>query len=245
VRGRFDGVEAHVLYPSGLVGLIVARLRGIPVLAYAHGTDVRSVSLHGRFYRALVGIVVRHADLLVTNSSDMARKIGELGGNAEVIPPGFDPALFRPSARRPVDDRRVLYLGGASPNKGIDVARALADTIVGPGVREVTPNEVADLIAQHDVVLMPSHAEGFGMVAVEAIASGRWVVARAVGGLTDIIQDGVNGTLVRDGNFAAALANVPDYDPFAIARTVERFSLDRWQEAMADAWRRLLADRRA
>ncbi len=67
----------------------------------------------------------------------------------------------------------------------------------------------------HDVVLVPSVEEPFGIVAVEAIASGRWVVAAAVGGLPDIVIDGVNGTLVSDGDYEGALARVPDYDPFA------------------------------
>ena len=91
-------------------------------------------------------------------------------------------------------------------------------------------------MAAHDVVLVPSKAEAFGLVAVEAIASGRWVVARGVGGLRDVVRDGVNGTLVSDDDFGGALARVPDYDPYAIAPTVERFSLRRWQEEMARLW---------
>ena len=63
------------------------------------------------------------------------------------------------------------------------------------------------------MVLVPSVAEPFGLVALEAIAAGRWVVASAVGGLRDIVIDGVNGSLVGDGDFDAALAAVPDYDP--------------------------------
>jgi hypothetical protein len=58
--------------------------------------------------------------------------------------------------------------------------------------------------------------------------------------LPGIVQDGVNGTLVRDDDFATALAAVPDYDPFAIAPTVTRFGLDAWQAAMAAAWTELL-----
>ena len=92
------------------------------------------------------------------------------------------------------------------------------------------------LIAAHNVVLVPSVNEAFGLVAVEAIASGRWVVARAAGGLPDIVREGVNGTLVSDGDFAGAIARMPDYDPDTIAPTVARFGLRRWQEAMARIW---------
>jgi glycosyltransferase involved in cell wall biosynthesis len=83
---------------------------------------------------------------------------------------------------------------------------------------------------------VPSRAEAFGLVAVEGIASGRWVVARRVGGLSEIIIEGVNGSLVADGDFAAALARVPDYDPLAVAATADRFSLERWQGALARIW---------
>jgi glycosyltransferase involved in cell wall biosynthesis len=240
VRGRFDGVEAHVVYPAGVVGLIVSRLRRIPLLVYAHGTDVRDVPIRGPLYRSLVRLVVRHAELVATNSDDTASLVRRLGATARVIPPGIDLAAFRPSPRPPAGQRRALYLGGTNPRKGYAVARDLADTLVGPGLEEVTPQRVAALMAQHDVVLVPSLAEPFGLVAVEAIASGRWVVARAVGGLPGIVQDGVNGTLVRDDDFATALAAVPDYDPFAIAPTVTRFGLDAWQAAMAAAWTELL-----
>ncbi len=49
-----------------------------------------------------------------------------------------------------------------------------------------------------DVVVMPSHYESFGMVALEAMACGTPVVASQVGGLAYLIQDGVTGFHVRD-----------------------------------------------
>lgn len=49
-----------------------------------------------------------------------------------------------------------------------------------------------------DVVVMPSHYESFGMVALEAMACGTPVVASQVGGLAFLIQDGVTGFHVRD-----------------------------------------------
>lgn len=237
-RGRFDGVEAHVVYPAGLVGWLVARLRGIPVLVYAHGTDVREVPNRGRGYRFFVRWVVRHADAMVTNSTDTAAHVRRLGRDPIIAPPGIPLEDFKPTPR--VLPRRVLYVGGTNPRKGYDVARELADTLVGPGLSETPPHEMPGLLASHDVLLMPSVAEPFGLAAVEAIASGRWVVASDVGGLRDVVIDGVNGSLVREGDFAAALARVPDYDPATVAATAERHSLERWQAAMSRAWDELL-----
>ena len=91
-------------------------------------------------------------------------------------------------------------------------------------MREIPPAEVPALIAAHDVVLVPSLEEGFGVVAAEAIASGRWVVASSVGGLPEVVEDGVNGALVGDGRFAEAIASVPDYDPQAVSGTAARFA---------------------
>jgi glycosyltransferase involved in cell wall biosynthesis len=231
--GSVRGVEAHMLFPTGLVGLIVARLRGVPLVVYSHGRDIRDPRRLA-VVRWLIRQVARRADRLLANSEDTAARLRAIGGRPEVVAPGVDLSRFAPSPRPA--ERRVLYLGGRVEVKGYDVARDLADTLVGPSLRDVDPAAVPALIAAHDVVLMPSSAEAFGLVAVEAIASGRWVVAGDVGGLRDIVTDGVNGTLVADGDYAGALAGVPDYDPYAIAPTVERFNLEGWQAAMARLW---------
>ncbi|MEA2651194.1 MAG: hypothetical protein QOI85_915 [Chloroflexota bacterium] len=234
VRGPIRGVEAHVAVPTGLVGLVVARLRRVPLVVYAHGSDVRDWERKPMPIRWITRQVVRRADRIVTNSSDTAAHIRRMGIEPIIEPPGVDLARFSVTPRP--TSRRVLYLGGRSAGKGYPVAVELADTLVGPSLRDVPPEEIPRLVADHDVVLVPSRAEAFGLVAVEGIASGRWVVARRVGGLSEIIIEGVNGSLVADGDFAAALARVPDYDPLAVAATADRFSLERWQGALARIW---------
>ena len=232
--GPILGVEAHMAVPTGLVGWIAARIRRVPLVIYAHGRDVRDWRTKSLPVRWSTQFVLRRADRVVTNSKHTAVSVREMGVEPVVAPPGIDLRRF-PVTARPTD-RRVLYLGGRNARKGYDVARDLADTLVGPWLRDIEPDEIPALMAAHDVVLVPSVAEPFGLVAVEAVASGRWVVASAVGGLRDIVIDGVNGTLVADGDFASALARVPDYDPEAVARTAERYRLVRWQEAMARVW---------
>lgn len=232
--GPIRGIEAHVTVPTGFVGWVVARLRRVPLVVYAHGGDVRDWRMKTRPIRWLTQFTLRRADRVVTNSEESARHIREMGVEPIIAPPGVDLARF--AVRPRPSDRRVLYLGGRNPRKGYAIAERLADTLAGPWLHDVDPDEVPQLISEHDVVLVPSVAEPFGLVALEAIAAGRWVVASAVGGLRDIVIDGVNGTLVGDGDFEAALAAVPDYDPQVVAATAARYSLERWQALMAHVW---------
>jgi glycosyltransferase involved in cell wall biosynthesis len=242
-RGRFDGVEGHFVLPSGAIALLAARIRGIPLVVYAHGTDVQAIAGRNALFGWLARRVIRGATVVVANSAETATTVATFVGPAstrvEVVPPGVDLSRFAASSRP--TERRVLYLGGDLDYKGVEVARRLADTLAGPGIHEIAPAEIPKLLAEHDVVLMPSRREAFGLVAAEAIAAGRWVVARDVGGLREIVSDGVNGTLVGGDDFGGALENVPEYDPVVVAATAERFSLVTWQDRMARLWDEVLA----
>jgi glycosyltransferase involved in cell wall biosynthesis len=240
-RGHFDGVEGHFVVPSGFIALLVARVRRLPLVVYAHGGDVRDMAYRNRLMRWAARRALRGADAVVANSQATAALVARLGAQAVVVPPGVDLERFAPQ-ELPLQ-KRVLYLGGDVPHKGVEVARQLADTLVGPGMREVDPGEIPGLMSSHTVVLIPSVEEPFGLAAAEAIASGRWVVARAVGGLRDIVIDAVNGTLVTDGDFAGALARVPDYLPATVSATAGRFSIDDHRGRMAEIWGEVLERR--
>ena len=55
-----------------------------------------------------------------------------------------------------------------------------------------------DALGQMDVLWMPSRVEGFGLVVIEAMASGVPVVAFGAGGVSEIVEQGESGLLVRD-----------------------------------------------
>jgi D-inositol-3-phosphate glycosyltransferase len=67
--------------------------------------------------------------------------------------------------------------------------------------------ELADWYRAADLVLVPSHSESFGLVALEAQACGTPVVAASVGGLRTAVRDGHSGVLV-EGHDPAAWAQV-------------------------------------
>jgi D-inositol-3-phosphate glycosyltransferase len=123
-------------------------------------------------------------------------------------------------------DALLVLVGGAS---GVDGAAELAATrslAADLGVAErvvfVEPKPhhlLSSYYRAADVVIVPSRSESFGLVALEAAACGIPVVASAVGGLLNVVHDGVTGLLVEGRHperFARALAQVID-DPVAAA----------------------------
>jgi len=64
-------------------------------------------------------------------------------------------------------------------------------------------NEMKSLMKGCELFVIPSRRESFGIVTLEAFASGKKVVATNTGGLAEIIQDGINGYSVKAGNSEA------------------------------------------
>ncbi len=110
---------------------------------------------------------------------------------------------------------------------------------------------VASLYAAADIVVQSSiEAESFGYVALEAMASGKPVVASRIGGLVDLVADGATGFLVTPADpqaLAAALGRLlgdrRSLEAFgANARTHARtFTMERNVEAVGKLYEELLA----
>jgi D-inositol-3-phosphate glycosyltransferase len=111
----------------------------------------------------------------------------------------------------------VAIVGGPSgnglehPECHAELARRLGVDDITRFVKPVQQDVLADWYRASTVVCVPSYSESFGLVALEAQATGTPVVAAAVGGLTTAVRDGVSGLLVdghRPGDFADALGKV-------------------------------------
>jgi D-inositol-3-phosphate glycosyltransferase len=111
-------------------------------------------------------------------------------------------------------------------------------------------SRLADFYAAADVVHVPSRSESFGLVALEAQASGTPVVAAGVGGLRYVVQDGVTGHLVEGhdpGDHADRILSIL-HDPVAsrrmgdagVARSL-RFSWEATAGGMLSVYREVLA----
>lgn len=124
---------------------------------------------------------------------------------------GFDVAIRALALVRQDHPTAVLRLAGDGPARR-DL-EALADELGVAAAVDlvgwVPPDDLPAFLAAATIVLMPSRwEEAFGLVALQAAQVGRPVVASRVGGLPEVVEDGVTGTLV------------PAEDPVALAGAV-------------------------
>lgn len=127
-------------------------------------------------------------------------------------------ALLQTDEPHRLDDVCVTIVGGDpwTPVPDSEMARlqamaaelGLRDLVAFAGARdqELLPY----YFAAAELVVVPSHYESFGMVALESMAMGTPVIASRVGGLAHLVVDGCNGYLVPAGDALALAARILD-----------------------------------
>jgi phosphatidyl-myo-inositol dimannoside synthase len=211
-----DVVHAHWL-PSALPAMKTRT----PFVLQLWGTDVEFATRARWAARPLV----RRARIVLCPSGAMADDARELGAREVRVVPGG--VAIPETVGRADDPPHVLFVGRLSQEKGImeflEATEGIPRVVVGDGplrerVREtlgfVPPSQLGPYYERAAVVACPSRREGYGVVAREAMAHGRPVVASAVGGLLDAVQDGVTGI------------RVPSRDPMALRAAIERLLAD-------------------
>jgi glycosyltransferase involved in cell wall biosynthesis len=194
--------------------------------------------------------VARRASVTLAASEDLAARARSLGARHVRVAPVSAPARAATGADPGLGRPLVLAVGRLHPQKGYDVLLEalplLGDAVVAvagdgplraeleaaaPGVRWLGHrDDVADLLAAADVVVLPSVWEARSLTAQEAMRAGRPLVATAVGGLPDLVADGA--VLVPAGDAAALGAAVRRL----LDQPAEAAALGERARAVAGGW---------
>lgn len=260
---RFDLVHAHLTYAS-IWAAVLARLTRVPCVASLHVAPPRGgrALVKDRLMRLALD---RWAARVIAVSAALRDQYLAAGGidpaKFVVVHNGIDVDRFVP-ATDASRSRTAITVSVLREGKGIDVllaaARHVPDTefvIVGDGAMRAPwtsqaatlgiadrvtwtghRTDVAQLLPGHGVFVLPTLDDAFPTVLLEAMAAGLPVIASRVGGIPEIVDDGITGVLVPPGDpnaLARAIAGTLARDTTtmraAARRRAERqFSIDAW-----------------
>jgi glycosyltransferase involved in cell wall biosynthesis len=172
--------------------------------------------------------ILRNAAVLLPWSSwagdSLIKDYGVDPARVVVLPPGVDLDVWCPGTASKTSPFRILFVGGDFERKGGNDLLHAFQEIPGsgtgqfelalvtrspvqpvPGVKvysDLSPNspDLIRLYQSSHLFVLPSHAEAFGIAAVEASAAGLPVIAAKVGGLADIVVDGLTGFQIDPGD---------------------------------------------
>ena len=242
VAGRILGVPSVVKLHGSDINLIAKIPGPRRMMAWALPKAARVVAVSKPLAAEVVALGV---------PEDRVRVVMN-GVDGDLFKPG-DRKAARAELGLPQDQPIAIYVGNLKPEKGvIDLGKAWAGVVKqvpdatllvigdGPlkGELEAVTSGLAERVrliprqplervplymAAADILVLPSHFEGTPNVVLEALASGRRVVATAVGGVPDLITSDTLGALVPAGDpdaLAAAIASAlrSPYDATEVAR---------------------------
>jgi glycosyltransferase involved in cell wall biosynthesis len=280
-RERIAVVQTCDLY-ANIFGLPGAALAGVPVRIGSRrelnpDKSPGQIRLQRLAYRCATKVVANSPA-----ARGMLVEEGLAPGSTAVIPNGLAPEAFaarKPSGRV----RRFITVANLRPEKSHETLIAAAQMlaadypdvtfqIVGGGPRRAEleafaaargvaahveflghREDVPALLAAADAYVLPSRSEAFPNGAIEAMAAGLPVVASAVGGLLDLIEDGRTGQLVPPGDpealataLRALIERPADAEAMGLAArdvAIGRYSFDRMVNAFETLYTSGLAGR--
>jgi glycosyltransferase involved in cell wall biosynthesis len=254
-RERFDMVLASWAYPDAYGVMLVAEKRKFPFATEALGSDV-NVFFENPTRKRQILRTLRASRVVFAKSRALQTCLAAEGIESVVDYNGIDRERFRPLDRveacrklgLDAKRRRVLYVGNLFPVKGPAVLARAAQQLseidvifVGSGTEKINAgrcvgarphDEIPLWMNACDVLCLPSLNEGLPNVVLEAMACGLPVVASCVGGVPEIVREGVNGLLTAAGDESALAAALRQaltlrWDAVAIRESVAAFDWDR------------------
>lgn len=204
-RERADVIHAHNL-PS----MIPAKtMRGKKVLSI-HGHYSSQIELlHGKALGRVMSLYEKKAlswaDSITCISKDTTHIYQKMGFKVEYVPNAVDTNLIEEICKNVErKERRVVYVGRMTKEKGYDTL-VKAFKLLPSDYELITVFgrpwiEAIKLIASSELLVLPSLMEGLPTVILEAFASGTTVIASSVGGIPELIEDGINGFLFKPGD---------------------------------------------
>lgn len=211
-------------------------------------------------------------DYFVANSHNVARRIAKYyRRDSVVVHPPVDTDHFRPVPAGPAPGY-YLCAGQLIPYKQVGLAieacnrlqrqlvvvgdgaqRADLEKLAGPTIRfegRLSDADLRDRYGQCRALIFPGE-EDFGIVPLEAMASGRPVIAYRAGGALETVTPGVTGVLFDHQTVDCLIDAIERFErsriafePAALAARARLFSKDRFKAAMQDVLDQAAADRR-
>lgn len=210
-HGETFGDEHGVFDRSVL--LRVALRHAVQRAAVTGCSSLVAEDLIARFGAADVTVVPNGVDLEVpTSRQDVPlaapNTTPTLLGIGRLVPQkGFD-ILLRAAARSAHAPAVRLIGEGAQRRELEDLASSLGITDRVNFLGRRSPEEIDAFIAAADAVVVPSRAEAFGIVVLEAWRSGAPVVATSKGGPATFVTDGLDGLLVDPDDLASVVEGI-------------------------------------
>lgn len=242
-------MHAHFTTGAASVAMLASELTGIPYSFTLHGPadflEPYRWKIGEKASRARFVATISH----YARSQLMFHTPADHWDRLHIVHCGVDPLRYAGDSTTNPDETRLIFVGRVAPVKGlrllIEAMNALADelpdlnlTIVGDGEDRnliedmaqplgtrvhftgyLSQDDVVGALAGADIAVLPSFAEGVPVFLMEALASGKPVIATQVAGVGELVRSGETGLLVPAGDLDSLIQAIRDLAADPAGRT--------------------------
>jgi len=224
-RENIDTVFSFLIHANAVAAMASLLVRDVRFFQ-----SIQTTQPEPRWHWAVQHTIQNRAERIIVPSESVKEAAIQWAGvppDKVLVIPNAVEMNGHPAARQQGSGKRIGFIGRLDPIKRIaDLIQALGLLeavftldIFGDGDERVRIQETiatlnlqdritmhgtierpAEALAKIDVLVLPSEAEGFGLVLIEAMAAGVPVIGTNVSGIRDVIEDCVSGLLVPVSN---------------------------------------------